>query len=185
MRRVLDTIAAEQPFTLKNPTVTDAEHVARIVAQIIDQFRFLIEERRHSEDLYHDDKPRNEKAAQRLFFAIAYAYCKANNIDITPEADTGNGPVDFKVSSGFTGRVLAEIKLSTNPKVVPGYTMQLETYKGAEETTRGFYVVIDVGGMGNKAEELIKTKNERAAVGLPTSQIIFIDGTRRPSASKL
>jgi hypothetical protein len=31
---------------------------------------------------------------------------------------TGNGPVDFKMSSGFNGRVPVEIKLSTNPKGV-------------------------------------------------------------------
>src|SRR6202008_2938636 len=98
--------------------------------------------------LYHQGSPRPEKAAQRLFFAVAHAYCKANDIDLTPEADTGNGPVDFKMSSGFTGRVLVEIKLSTNPKVVAGYAKQLETYKEAEETTRGFYVMIDVGQMG-------------------------------------
>jgi hypothetical protein len=73
--------------------------------------------------LYHAGSPRPEKAAQRLFFAIAYAYCKANNLDVTPEADTGNGPVDFKVSLGFTGRVLVEIKLSTNTKLVRGYTI--------------------------------------------------------------
>lgn len=184
-RKVLETIATTQPFTLAPPPIADATGVANVVAQIIEQFRFLIEDRRFSEELYQNDEPRPEKAAQRLFFAVAYAYCKANNLDITPEADTGNGPVDFKVSSGFTGRVLAEIKLSTNPKVVAGYTKQLETYKGAEETTQGFYVVIDVGGMGKKDEELIKAKNAQAAAGKPTSEIIIIDGTRRASASKL
>lgn len=181
-RKVLDTIATTQPFTLAPPPVADAAGVANVVAQIIEQFRFLIEDRRFSEELYQDGAARPEKAAQRLFFAVAYAYCKANNLDITPEADTGNGPMDFKVSSGFTGRVLAEIKLSTNSKVVAGYTKQLETYKGAEETTRGFYVVIDVGGMGKKDEELIKAKNAQVAAGKPTSQIIIIDGTRRASA---
>ncbi len=145
----------------------------------------MIEKRRLSEELYHEGSPRPEKAAQRLFFAVAHAYCKANNIDLTPEADTGNGPVDFKMSKGFTGRVLVEIKLSTNSKVVAGYTRQLETYKGAEQTTRGHYVVIDVGGMGKKDEQLILTKNEMAKSGRPVSEITLIDGRRRPSASKL
>ena len=66
----------------------------------VDQFQFLIEKRRLSEELYHEGDPRPEKSAQRLFFAVAHAYCKANNLDLTPEADTGNGPVDFKMSSG-------------------------------------------------------------------------------------
>ena len=59
------------------------------------------------------------------------------------------------------------------------------TYKDAEETTRGFYVVVDVGRMGKKDEALIKIKNQEAKEGRPTSEIIFIDGKRRESASKL
>lgn len=184
-RRIAETIANDEPFTLSTPAKADAVHIAKVVKQIIDQFQFLIEKRRHSEDLYHGRKPRPEKAAQRLFFAVASSYCKANNIDLTPEADTGNGPVDFKMSSGYDGRVLVEVKLSTNPKVLAGYERQLQTYKDAEQTTHGFYVVIDVGQMGRKAERLLTLKNRVAKEGKPTSEIVLIDGRRRPSASKL
>jgi hypothetical protein len=184
-RRVAETIAEEQPFRLSNPQTPTVDGVAAIVKQIIEQFQFLIEKRRLSEDLYHGGNPRPEKAAQRLFFAVAHAYCKANNLDLTPEADTGNGPVDFKMSSGFEGRVLVEIKLSINSKVVAGFSKQLETYKESEETTRGFYIVIDVGAMGRKAEQLIATKNLITKSGRRTSEIVFVDGIRRPSASKL
>lgn len=184
-RRVAETIAADQPFKLSNPQAPTVDAVTEIVQKIIDQFQFLIEKRRLSEDLYHDGYPRPEKAAQRLFFAVAHAYCKANNLDLTPEADTGNGPVDFKMSSGFQGRVLVEIKLSKNSKLVPGYSRQLEAYKDAEETTRGFYVVIDVGAMGKKDKELLLLKNRLAKSGQKTSDIVFIDGFRKPSASKL
>ena len=179
------TLAAKEPLTLKKPPQLDIDGVAAIVDQIIEQFIFLIEKRRFSEELYHDGERRPEKAAQRLFFAVASSYCKANDLDITPEADTGNGPVDFKVASGFMGRVLVEIKLSSNGKLVPGYTRQLETYKAAEETHKGYYIVIDVGQMGGKANELLKVKNEAVGKGNKVSQIVFIDGTRKPSASKL
>jgi hypothetical protein len=184
-RRIAETIATAQPFLLASPNTSDAADVAVVVDQIIEQFKFLIEERRLSEELYHEGKPRPEKAAQRIFFAIAYAYCKANNVDLTPEADTGNGPVDFKVSTGFIGRVLVEIKLSTNSKLLAGYSRQLETYKGAEETTEGFYVVIDVGHIGKKRRNLISLKNREAATGRKVSPIIFVDGIRRLSASRL
>jgi hypothetical protein len=157
-RRLAETIANDQPFHLLNPPTPSPDDIAEIVGQIILQFQFLIEKRRLSEDLYHDDHPRPEKAAQRLFFAVAYAYCKANNLDLTPEADTGNGPVDFKMSSGFNGRVLVEIKLSTNSKVVAGYTRQLQTYEQAEETTRGFYVVINVGVCVEKINSLLQKR---------------------------
>ncbi len=164
----------------------DIEAVNEIVRLIIDEFRFLIEDRRFSEELYAPDgSPRPERSAQRLFFAVAYAFCKAHDLDLTPEADTGNGPVDFKVASGFKGRVLVEIKLSTNNKVVSGYTKQLETYKTAEETQIGYYVMVDVGGMGKKDSKLIDVKNAAAIRGEKSSEIVFINGHRKPSASKL
>ena len=184
-RRVATNLAEDEPFTIVQPASLDGDGVAEIVEQIIEQFRFLIEERRLSEELYHAGKPRPERAAQRLFFAVAHAYCKANDLDLTPEADTGNGPVDFKVSKGFTGRVLVEIKLSRNRKLVEGYTRQLEAYKAAEQALRGYYLVIDIGEMGIKDQRLIAVKNLAAKNGEPASPIIFVDGSRRPSASKL
>ena len=184
-RKLAPILAEKEPLKLKIPHCLDIDGVATIAEQIIQQFRFLIEDRRLSEELYSNGKPRPEKSAQRLFFAVAYAYCKANNLDITPEAETGNGPVDFKVSVGFNGRVLVEIKLSSNTKLVKGYIRQLETYKTAEETKRGYYVVIDVGQIGKKGERLLKIKNSAIADGETASEIIFVDGSRKPSASKL
>lgn len=184
-RRIVEEIAASEPRTIAPLRTPDAAGVCAVVEDIIAQFRFLIEDRRLSEELYYQGKPRPEKSAQRLFFAIAYAYCKANNIDLTPEADTGNGPVDFKLSTGFTGRVLVEIKLSTNTKLVAGYTKQLERYQEAEETSAGYYVVLDVGQMGCKHERLIGKRNDAVLAGQKASPIEVIDGTRRQSASKL
>ena len=183
--RLLTEIAEKHPLSITTPSVMDISGVENVVKQIIERFRFLIEERRLSEELYDNGSPRPEKFAQRFFFAVADAYCKANNLDLTPEADTGNGPVDFKVSSGFNGRVLVEIKLSRNSKLVNGYTRQLETYKTAEETLKGFYVVIEVGELGNKDKRLMKIKNETVTKGETVSSIVFVDGIRRPSASKL
>lgn len=184
-RKIAAAIAEQEPMEITAPAKMDLAGVEAVVCTIVEQFRVLIEDRRFSEELYHQGKPRPEIAAQRLFFAVAHAYCKANDLDLTPEAETGNGPVDFKVSAGFTGRVLVEIKLSRNPKLVDGYTKQLETYKTAEETLSGFYVVVDVGHMGKKDKRLLSIKNEASAKGETTSPIYFIDGSRRKSASKL
>ena len=185
-RKLAASLAAIEPLTLSNPQSWDLSSISDVVSNIIKQFKFLVEDRRYSEELYEPDgSPRPEKSAQRLFFAVAYSYCKANNLDLTPEADTGNGPVDFKVSNGFVGRVLVELKLSTNGKLVNGYTRQLEAYKKAEETRKGFYLVVDVGHMGEKDKALLETKNEAAARGDEVSTIIFVNGIRKPSASKL
>jgi hypothetical protein len=184
-RRIAETIATEAPFQFKTQVQPTLNSVCSVVEEIIAQFKFLIEERRLSEELYHKGSPRIEKAAQRLFFAIAYAYCKANNVDITPEADTGNGPVDFKMSNGFAGRALVEIKLSTNSKLDAGYTNQLEKYKDAEEATKGYYIVINVGFLKKKMDRLKTIAEDRKRNNKPVSPIILIDGLRRKSASKL
>ncbi|SDI96755.1 hypothetical protein SAMN04487993_1013159 [Salipiger marinus] len=184
-RKIAGALAEAEPLAISAPAKMDLEGVESVVQTIIEQFRFLIEGRRFSEELYHQGKPRPEIAAQRLFFAVAHAYCKANDLDLTPEAETGNGPVDFKVSAGFSGRVVVEIKLSRNPKLIDGYTKQLETYKTAEETLSGFYVVVDVGYMGRKDKRLLEIKNAAGTRGETTSPIHFIDGSRKASASKL
>lgn len=184
-RGIAEEISVREPFHMDSAPTKDLAGVRVVVESILAQFRFLVEDRRLSEELYHGGKIRPEKSAQRLFFAIAYAYCKANNIDVTPEAETGNGPVDFKLATGFDRRVLVEIKLSSNPKVIAGYRKQIERYKAGEETDEGYYLVIDVGGLGTKDQELVSIRNDAAKSGIRMSELVFVDGKRRQSASKL
>jgi hypothetical protein len=98
--------------------------------------------------------------------------------------DSGNGQVDFKFSSGFHQRVLVEVKLSRNSKLVDGFTKQLDAYKAAEETMRAVYLVVDVGSMGKKDERLVKLRNECATKGQPISDLEFVNGHIRASGSK-
>ena len=184
-KRLLSELDPNDIRKIARPSVWSRDAIISIVDQIIENFRHLIEDRRLSEELYHEGRPRAEKAAQRLFFVIAHAFCKANNLDLTPEADTGNGPVDFKVSTGFRGRVLVEIKLSTNGKLVSGYTRQLEAYSTAEEAAAAYYLIVDVGGMGEKLDKIFVEKNLLALTKKPVRPVIVVDATRRPSASKL
>ncbi|WP_330210293.1 hypothetical protein [Pseudomonas sp. AM4(2022)] len=182
----LKNIAEHYPLTISETTknITNIEEAKKLVDTIILQFQDLIENKGIWKELWSDEKkPRREKAAQRLFFVIAYSYCQANNLDVTPEADTGNGPVDFKFSFGFNTRVVVEIKLSTND-LVSGYTKQLEIYKKAEDTKSGIYLVIDVGNIGQKYNEVQRMRREAIDVGKKTSTIYLVDGNRRESASK-
>lgn len=177
--------ATQNPLTFKQKKVQTVDDVYAVVKEIVDQFRHLVEKSGLNKDLYAaKKKPRHESTAQRIFFAVAHSYCKANNVDISPEIDTGNGKVDFKFSKGFNKRVLVEIKLSTNSKVKSGYTAQLEEYKAAQATMRAIYLVIDVGGMGKKDKELVKIRNQESAKGNPLSDLEFVDGTIKESASK-
>jgi hypothetical protein len=183
-RRVLETVATQYPLKLESPASPDAGAVFSVAQAIIKQFAHLIEDREQWRLLWDGTKPHHEHVAQMLFFAVAESYCKANNLDITPEADTGTGAVDFKVSSGHAARVLVEIKLSRNTKLVAGYTKQLEIYKRAECTDCAAYVVVDVGGMGKKDAQLRKLRKDLTARGKRASDLCFIDGSRRKSASK-
>jgi len=183
--RLINTIAVDHPFKIVQPTgPATVESTLQLIDLIINQFQDLIENKGVWKELWTEQKkPRKEKAAQRLFFVIAHAYCKANNLDITPEADTGNGPVDFKFSTGFDIRVVVEIKLSTNT-LSHGYEKQLEIYKRAEDTEHGIYLVIDVGSIGQKYNEVQRLRLEALERGERASSIYLVDGNIRASASK-
>ena len=177
--------AAKHPIDIKKPEKHDLESIASVVNRIVDQFRILIEDKGLWKELWHGRRPRKEKSAQRIFFAVADSYCKFNDLDISPEADSGAGPVDFKFSDGYDAKVLVEIKLSTNPKLLHGYEKQLEAYKKAESSMSAIYLVIDLGNMTRKRKELFALRERMKAQGKPVSEIIIVDGTRKVSASRL
>ena len=176
--------------SLRHHKVTTLADVFSVVQMIVQQFRQLIEHNGLNKELYGKElyrsnkKPRHESTSQRLFFAVAYSYCVANNIDVSPEIDTGNGKIDFKFAAGFGERVLVEVKLSTNQNVVSGYRTQLETYKASQQTMKAIYLLIDVGSMGRKAKDLLQLRNDSRKQGVPLSELEFVDGTIKPSASK-
>lgn len=182
-RRALRDIATEHPLTISKPRNFGLDAIESVVEQIIAKFKDLVETNGLWKLLWHEDKPRREKSAQLLFFAIAEAYCQANGLDISPEVDAGAGPVDFKLSKGYDLRIVVELKLSKG-KVVDGYMKQLEIYKSAERKARGMYVVIDIGELGRKLESIMAVKNSRAREGLRASKIFIIDANQKPSASR-
>ncbi|MDX7540756.1 hypothetical protein [Serratia marcescens] len=184
--RLASSIDKKYPFNLsgynKKLTLDDVEH---LVSDILNQFKDLIENKGLWKEMWADDKkPRKEKAAQRLLFAVAYSYCKANNLDISPEADSGNGPVDFKLSQGFEQKVLVEVKLSSNPKLLHGYEKQLEIYKKGDDTERAFFVIVDIGYIGDKYQKVQQARIATEKEGKKVSKIIHIDAQQKDSASK-
>lgn len=159
-----------------------AAELQRLVVLIINHFMTLVESNNLWELLWHGDKPKREKAAQLIFFAVADTFCKANNIDIAPETNPGGGPVDFRFSKGYANRVLVEIKLSKG-KVVQGYKTQIGIYQGASSTDHAIFLLINVGKMGQKLAEIQKHRDALIAASLAAPEIIVVDGRRRKSAS--
>lgn len=157
--------------------------IMRVVKGTIEQFKQHVEAGNLWEELWVDNKPKKERASQLIYYAIADSFCKANDIDISPEANMGGGPIDFKFSSGYKARVLVEMKRSGGT-VVHGYEKQLEFYKTASQTDFGVFVIINYGDLGNKLNEISRIRDERLKRGERASEIIVVDATRKASASK-
>lgn len=168
---------------IDDPNLPEIDRIDNVVKAIIAQFKALVEKNRLNRTFFVDGKPRHERYAQLLFLAISYAYCDANGLDISPESDGGAGPVDFKFSNG-KHKVLVEIKLSTNKKIVSGYKVQLKAYEEAESTDRSHYVVIDVGEIGNMWKNLSDLLAKRPTIA-QRRRIHLVDGKLKASASKL
>ena len=182
-RRILGDDPTPFRGTLTAPNTKDGTTLLKTVTNIIDFFQRLIEDNNMWELLWNGNTPRHERASQLLFFAVANVMCAVNNVDISPETNSGGGPVDFKFSTGYRGRVLIELKLSTG-SVVHGYKTQLEIYKKAADTRAAVFVVMDIGKMGRKLRTIEKMKHDAEARGEQTSEIIVIDAHRQLSASK-
>lgn len=172
---------------LKQATAYDLKlgpnEIVRVVKDTIYQFKRHVEAGNLWEELWVGNKPKKERASQLIYYAIADAFCKANDLDISPEANMGGGPIDFKFSSGYRARVLVEMKRSGGT-VVHGYEKQLEFYKTASQTDFAVFVVIDYGDIGNKLIEIRRIRDERLKNGERASEIVVIDATKKASASK-
>lgn len=164
----------------QKPTLDEVHAVTRTICK---HFQRLIEDNQLARLLYDKNGYRkHESAAQLLFFGVAQAYCEANDLDLSPESDGGRGPVDFKVSAGFAGKVLVEVKLTSNQQLLHGYQKQLPIYQQAECSQRGIYLVINNGGT-TKARWQAFSDAVHAA-GPKGPEVIVVDGSVRPSASK-
>jgi hypothetical protein len=176
-------VVEQSPLKLTLPNKPTLDDVEKVVLEICDHFRKLVEDNQLARLLYDKKGQRkHESAAQLLFFGVASAYCTANGLDLSPESDAGRGPVDFKVSNGLVGKVLVEIKLTSNNQLSHGFETQLPIYMKAEGAQRGIYFVIDNGGYS--AARMDKFKALVSDTKPPCPRVIMIDGTLRESASK-
>lgn len=183
----LKEILSSDPAAFKSTTTYELSRgvgeIMRVVRDTLEMFAHHVEKGNLWEALWEDGQPKKERAAQLIYYAMADCFCRANNIDITPEGNMGGGPVDFKYSVGYEARVVVEMKRSRGT-VVHGYQRQLEIYRDAARTNKGVFVVLDFGDLGRKLETITGIRNARLAAGEEASEIHVIDATRKVSASK-
>ena len=117
-------------------------------------------------------------------FAIADAYCAANKLDISPEVDLGGGPVDFKVSHGDSHRVTVEVKLSSNSKLIRGFTKQLPLYDRAEKSIHCIYRIIRTTESDASIKTVQALEADAKMAGRRVPELIIVDGRPSPSARR-
>ena len=151
--------------------------------EICNHFKDLIENNKGFEVLYVDGEPRNEKIVQRVLYMTAAYYCNVNKLDISPESNTGRGPVDFKISKG-NDKTVIEIKLTTNDQTIHGFEVQIEEYAKSEKTDKKIFMMIDNGGPEKRVTEVYKIYEERKNKNENPAEIVLIDAKPKESASK-
>jgi len=112
---------------------------------------------------------------------------KGFDIDISPEADTGVGKLDFKFSQGRNSMVIIETKLSNNSDLLHGYISQLPDYMNSQHASYGLFVVVSVDSSKNQIGQLKKLRDiesKRDRTDPTKNEIIFVNAKERPTASK-
>lgn len=175
----------EFPLNLQKFAQINRHNIVDVVKEICNQYKVLIEDNGLFKILYNSKNGlHHEKYPQLLFYGIADSYCKANDLDLSAEPNAGRGPVDFKLSKGYNAKVNVEVKYSSNPNLLKGYTKQLPIYDKAEKSSYSIYLVIRTKESTANIENLMELRQKTLKEGKRAPDIVVIDGRLQDSASK-
>lgn len=166
---------------------TEAEF-CQFVRDLTTEFKWAVEERGIWRSFWSGGVPRQEPRAQEIFHVAVLMTCKLHDVDVSPESDAGQGPVDFKFSSGWKRRALVELKFAKSSTFWDNLEQQTPAYLKAEGISCGYIVVIQ-HDQAHKQQAFIDRVN--ATVGRISVEVgwkceaVFVDVTPRLSASKL
>lgn len=150
--------------------------------EIINVYKHWIENQKGYSVLEGIDSRNEEKIIQRTLHGCALYYCKMNDLDISPESNTGRGPVDFKISRG-TDKTVIEIKLTSNSETVHGFEVQIEEYAKSEETQSKIFLLIDNGKASYRVNQVRDSYEKRKSNGENPAHVVVIDAKPKASAS--
>jgi hypothetical protein len=171
--------------TINSKLIVTIENVYDIVKEICKEYKDLIENKGLFKLLVDKEEIRvKEKDAQLLFFGVAHFYCSANDLKLSPEVNSGNGPVDFNLSKGFKANVNVEMKIADSNKLEKGLWSQLNIYNKAENTNKSIYLIIKTNDeYDKKIKKLEKILNYRKSKGEVLPEIVVVDSSFKQSAS--
>lgn len=128
---------------------------------------------------YTKGKPVKRELDIQILFRLTWY---ATEFDVTPEANAGRGPVDYKISKGAADKTLVEFKLASNSKLAQNLKHQVEIYKRAHDTDKEIKAIIFL-----TAEEHERVKQILKDLKLDKEKyVVLIDARNdnKPSASK-
>lgn len=86
---------------------------------------------------------KNEVVGNEKDLHILFRLAWFNTVfSVDSEVNNGRGPVDYKVSKGFSDATLVEFKLASNTKLEQNIKKQLEIYQDANNTKKGIKVIL-------------------------------------------
>jgi hypothetical protein len=131
---------------------------------------------------------RQEKIVQAVARVAWVHQCKAEDIDMSREADVGRGPVDFKFSRGWRLRGLLEVKHISNSKFFHGVSEQLPVYLRAEQIQYGIFLCVGYSDRDFDEDRLERVQEHcrvlEASQGLRVTPI-FVDARPKPPGSRV
>lgn len=150
--------------------------------EIVDNYQEWVEHHRGAVVIQESNSRSREKTVQRTIHAVALVFCKKYNWDISPETDSGRGPVDFKISRGSDKTVL-EVKLSSNPDCVHGLEVQIEEYAKAEATDKKVFILVNTGQGESRIKAVMEKHEEMLSAGMNPAKVVVIDARIKNAAS--
>ncbi len=107
-----------------------------------------------------------------------------NDIDISPEVNNGNGPVDFKFSRGCRDKILVEIKMSSSSQLDHCLEVQIPRYMQQENARKAIFLLIDTGGNKKRIEAFANRYRSKDLAARKAIDLIIVDASPKQSASK-
>ena len=150
--------------------------------EIIREYKEWVENKKGFDVLRNVNSRNEEKVVQKTLHGSASYYCKINDLDISPEPNSGRGPVDFKISRGGDKTVI-EIKLISNNDCLHGFEVQIEEYARSEETDNKIFIIVDNGRSSSRIKQVKDSYEKRLKVGENPATVIVIDAKPKDAAS--
>lgn len=154
---------------------------------LVNDFKWAVEDRGIWKSFWAGDRPFAEPRIQDLFHLGVLLSCRDRDIDVSPESNSGSGPVDFKFSAGWTRRSLVEVKFAKSSSYWKNLKKQPPAYLSSEGIECGHILVIQHEDAHCETAFVDRTDAVVAQLSADLGisyRAVFVDARKKQSASK-